>query len=110
MKQNPFSGNFTDAAAAATPPAASAAAAATPAVTATANATTAVAATTEPPSDAVIYRVLVAVLNLRLGQVMGSWRAFEQVLADGRVWMTEVQGKADFVRKWTADGAVTATS
>ncbi|KAL8930458.1 MAG: hypothetical protein Q9208_000642 [Pyrenodesmia sp. 3 TL-2023] len=101
MKQNPFSGNFTVAAAMATP--------ATPAISAAVNATAA-ATTTETPSDAVIYRALVAVLNLRLGQVMGSWRAFEQVLAGGSVWMAEVQGKADFVRKWTADGAVAAAT
>ncbi|KAI4190309.1 MAG: hypothetical protein LQ346_004933, partial [Caloplaca aetnensis] len=91
MKQNPFPGTFADAAAAASLAAgpagevvAQVAAAAAAATTAAAPATTtaeaaAAAATTtttaEPPGDAIIYAGLVAVLKLRMGQVMGSWQA-----------------------------------
>ncbi|KAL8901991.1 MAG: hypothetical protein Q9207_004916 [Kuettlingeria erythrocarpa] len=120
MKQNPFSGTFADATAAAplgdaagkvvaavgVAPATTAVTPATALMAATTNLTAAAAAatSTEPPGDAVIYAGLVAVLKLRMGQVMGSWQAFDQVLAGGAVWMAEVQAQADFVAKWTGEG------
>ncbi|KAL8717615.1 MAG: hypothetical protein Q9225_005152 [Loekoesia sp. 1 TL-2023] len=59
-------------------------------------------ATTDPPSDEMIYRNLVAVLQQRLQKLMNGWDSFKSVLGTGSTWTTQVQGAGDFVSKWTS--------
>ncbi|KAI4129793.1 MAG: hypothetical protein LQ338_002044 [Usnochroma carphineum] len=59
-------------------------------------------ATTDPPSDAVMYKNLVAVLQQRSQKLFSGWEMFRQVLGTGGEWTGQVQGSADYVKKWTS--------
>ena len=63
-----------------------------------------VGATTDPPSDAVIYKNLNAVLGQRLQKIMSGVDSFEVMLGTGEAWLEQVQGVSAFVSKWTAIG------
>ncbi|KAI4251576.1 MAG: hypothetical protein LQ352_004762, partial [Teloschistes flavicans] len=67
-------------------------------------------ATTDPPSDAVIYRSLVAVLQQRLKGIMASDAAFQSLVGTTGTWIAQVPAAAGFVRAWTTPGQVAATA
>ncbi|KAL8710880.1 MAG: hypothetical protein Q9220_004684 [cf. Caloplaca sp. 1 TL-2023] len=67
-------------------------------------------ATTDPPSDAVLYQGMVAVLQQRLQKIMGTWETFEVMLGSGFMWTQKIQEADAFVSQWTAGLTPAVTS
>ncbi|KAL8788164.1 MAG: hypothetical protein Q9213_001803 [Squamulea squamosa] len=63
----------------------------------------------DPPPDEVLYEGLIKNLQTRLTTIMGNWTEFQSVLGTGDIWMSPVQGPAQFVKQWTATAPSTAS-
>ncbi|KAL9580989.1 MAG: hypothetical protein Q9212_004157 [Teloschistes hypoglaucus] len=63
-----------------------------------------VGASTDPPSDAVIYTSLVAVLQQRLKGIMTADGAFQSLVGTKGVWIAQVPPAASYVKAWTTPG------
>ncbi|KAL8737662.1 MAG: hypothetical protein Q9181_001452 [Wetmoreana brouardii] len=65
-------------------------------------------ATTDPPSEDVLYRNMVGVLEKRLETVMAGLDQFEALVGSQGTWIAPVQSSAAFVKAWTqTPGSIT---